>query len=40
MSENNEPLNIWLAVNGSNIPYFFQLQGKDEHGFFTVKLKP
>ena len=40
MSENNGPLNIWLAVNGSNIPYFFQLQGKDEHAFFTVKLKP
>jgi len=40
ISENNEPLNIWLAVNENNIAYLFQLQGKDEYGDFTIQVKP
>ncbi|MFT5549537.1 MAG: hypothetical protein ACI9CO_001464 [Candidatus Azotimanducaceae bacterium] len=39
VSKNRAPLNIWLAVNENNTPYFFQLKGEDEDGFFTIKLK-
>jgi hypothetical protein len=39
VSENSESLNIWLAVNENDVPYFFQLSGEDQNGSFTIKLK-
>jgi hypothetical protein len=39
-SKGTAPLNIWLAVNKDNIPYFFQLKGGDDDGLFTISLKP
>lgn len=39
-SKSTAPLNIWLAVNEDNIPYFFQLKGEDDDGLFTISLKP
>jgi hypothetical protein len=40
VSENSESLNIWLAVNENDVPYFFQLSGEDQNGSFTINLKP
>ncbi len=39
-SKGTAPLNIWLAVNKDNIPYFFQLKGGDDDSLFTISLKP
>lgn len=39
-SKGTAPLNIWLAVNKDNIPYFFQLKGEDDDGLFTISLNP
>jgi hypothetical protein len=39
-SENSTPVNIWLAVNDNNTPYFFELKIENSNGFFTIKRKP
>lgn len=36
--EKREPLHIWLAVR-RGIPFFVQLKGKDNDGFFHVKIR-
>jgi hypothetical protein len=38
-SENNAPINVWLAVNEYNTPYFFELK-MDNNGLFNIKRKP
>ncbi|MFT7089576.1 MAG: hypothetical protein ACJAU4_001393 [Glaciecola sp.] len=38
-SENSAPLNIWLAVNENQIPYFFQIKIYNKNGLFTIKRK-
>jgi hypothetical protein len=38
-SENSAPINVWLAVNENNTPYFFELK-MDNNGLFTIKRKP
>ena len=37
-SENSAPINVWLAVNENNTPYFFELK-IDNNGLFTIKRK-
>lgn len=39
-SQNRAPVNIWLAINDNNIAYFFELEGENESGVFTMRLKP
>jgi hypothetical protein len=38
-SENSAPINVWLAVNENNTPYFFELIIDNNNGLFTIKRK-
>lgn len=37
---NSKPLDIWLALNDQDIPYFVQMAGHDDGGSFRILLKP
>jgi hypothetical protein len=39
-SQESAPVNIWLAINGNNMAYFFELKLESDNGIFTIKLKP
>jgi hypothetical protein len=39
-SENNAPLDIWLAVNENNVPYFLELTIDNKNGLVSIKRKP
>jgi hypothetical protein len=39
-SENNPPIDVWLAVNENGIPYFFELKKDNDKGLLTIKRKP
>ena len=39
-SQNNTPINIWLAVNENRIPYFFELKIDNNNGHFIIKRQP
>jgi hypothetical protein len=38
-SEYSAPINVWLAVNENNTPYFFELIIDNDIGLFTIKRK-